>query len=392
MLSERPDSGVRGPFSDGVPLLSWCVIGADGEAFGRGPDRVFDGGAVGRPGEAVTARSLAEGFEATGDEAGGSGGIRFHRSRVVAGDEERRLAVVTRAFSAQDAAESAAAIAAALFDGVAHAEDRDPSVTFCALDADGRTVAARGAELIRYAASTIKLGVAIAALRAVDRGELDLGEIVASRHRFASAIPGAGDFGFTPDEVDAGFPADGAAVALGECLARMIEVSSNEGTNLLVQRLGLAAVAEAFAATGARTARMTRLIGDYAARDAGETHEASAADLATVMRAIVSGDALSAESTAILVAHLARQRFPVIADGLAESEDWGSKSGWVTGIRHDVAWFRSRGRPRPSVLAVCTAGLETSAALETIRALGAAVEHRILHESNGSTVLLDAAR
>lgn len=376
MLSERPDSGVHGPYSDGVPVLSWCCISEAGEAFGREIDRVFAGEAVGRPGETVTARALAEGSDSAGAEAaGGDGGIRFHVFRAVVDGRRFRLAVVTRAFSAEDAAEAAGALASALF-GSAHAEEHDPSVTFCALDADGDAVAVRGPERIRYAASTIKLGVAIATLRAVDRGDLDLDETVESRHRFPSAIPGAGDFGFTPDEIDHGFPAPGAPVALGECLERMIEVSSNEGTNLLVQRLGLDAVADAFAAAGARTARMTRLIGDYAARDAGETHEASAADLAIVMRAIVSGDVLSTGSAGRLVAHLARQRFPIITDGLIESDDHGSKSGWVTGVRHDVAWFRRNGERAPSVLAVCTVDLETSAALETIRAIGAAVEQR----------------
>ena len=393
MLSERPDSGVHGPYSDGVPVLSWCCIGADGEASGREADRVFPGEAVGRPGETVTARWLAEGFDgARGDTACGEGGVRFHASRAVVDGQELRLAVVTRAFSAEDAAEAAEAIADVLFGSSRHAEERDPSVTFCALDADGDAVAVRGPDRIRYAASTIKLGVAIAALRAVDRGELDLDETVASRHRFPSAIPGAGDFGFTPDEIDSGFPAAGAPVTLGECLGRMIEVSSNEGTNLLVQRLGLDAVAEAFGAAGARTARMTRLIGDYAAREAGETHEASAADLATVMRAIVSGDVLSTGSARRLVAHLARQRFPIITDGLAESDDRGSKSGWVTGIRHDVAWFRRNGERAPSVLAVCTVGLETSAALETIRAVGAAVERRTVLRRDRTGRSLSPAR
>lgn len=393
MLSERPDSGVHGPYSDGVPVLSWCGIGADGRAFGRGVDHPFDGGARGRPGETLTARALASGLGSGAEPSdGGDGGVRFHASRAVFDGQEVRLAVIARAFSAADAVEAARAISDALFGSPVGAEPGEPAVTFRALDADGGVLAERGPELVRYAASTIKLGVAVAALLAADRGELDLSETVVSRHRFPSAIPGAGDFGFTPDEIDAGFPADGAPVTLGECLARMIEVSSNEGTNLLVRRLGLPAVAEAFAVTGARTARMTRLIGDYAARDAGETHEASASDLAAVMRAIVAGDALSAESAALLAAHLARQRFPVIADGLDECDDWGSKSGWVTGIRHDVAWFRHRGQQRPSVLAVCTAGLETSAALETIRAVASAVEHRILRASRDAGTLLGSGR
>ncbi|PIJ21487.1 hypothetical protein BMH30_12145 [Leucobacter sp. OLES1] len=63
---------MHGPYSDGVPVLSWCGIGADGRAFGRGVDHPFDGGARGRPGETLTARALASGLEAGPSRATGA--------------------------------------------------------------------------------------------------------------------------------------------------------------------------------------------------------------------------------------------------------------------------------------------------------------------------------
>ncbi|GAA1597409.1 serine hydrolase [Leucobacter chromiireducens] len=422
MFSERPDSGEHGAYSDGIPVLAWqLVVEADAgdgsaRAVGFRAAAPFAGdGFPERPDPAarhpVTAASIADWLErdaawgaqvpgaaegpirsALRDGAverevwGGRGGLRFHAARIRTGSGVRRVAVVTRAFSAADAAAAAAAICALLCpdlardqavptdSSVAGTHDTAPIATFAVLAAGGEQLAARGSQRVFYAASTIKLGLALAVLRAVDHGALDLDEQVVSQHHFASAVAGAGSFGFTPDEIDAGFPPEGRQVSLAVCLARMIEVSANEGTNMLAQRVGLAAVTAAFGAAGAPTARMTRLIGDYAARERGDTHEASASDLAATMREIIAGTLLSPDSAARLQRHLRAQRFPVLADGFADVREWGSKSGWVTGLRHDVAWFTRNGEDTPTVIAVCTSGFETSAALETIRALGAAAE------------------
>ena len=48
----------------------------------------------------------------------------------------------------------------------------------------------------------------------------------------------------------------------------------------------------------------------------------------------------------------------------------GSKSGWVDGIRHDVAFVGEPG-PDALVVAVCTRGYEEPDAEEALRALGA---------------------
>nr|WP_243848610.1 serine hydrolase [Lysinibacter cavernae] len=241
------------------------------------------------------------------------------------------------------------------------------------LDSSGAILAARNEKRVFYAASTIKLGVAIAVLRAVDRGDLSLTAEVPSRHQFESRMQEAPPFEFVPGEIDEGFPPAGSPVTLATCLERMITVSSNEGTNILTELVGLDAVTNAFASLGATTARMTRLIGDYSAREAGYTHEASALDLATTMQAICSGNACSQDSTSLLLDHLRAQTYPVITAVVPANTDSGSKSGWVTDIEHDVAFIGTPGDPTSAMLAVCTEGLAPGPAHESIRGVAAAL-------------------
>lgn len=258
-------------------------------------------------------------------------------------------------------------------------------ISYCLLDKDGAVLAERGADTKFYAASTIKLAVLVAALRMVDGGLLSLEQTLASRHSFPSRIPAAGEFSFVPDEIDAGMPPVGEPMPLRDVLRRMITVSSNEATNMTVALTGFDAVNEALRICGAASSKMERIIGDVAALEAGFTHEITARDLAAVLRAIVGGQAAGPDSTQLMIDFLRAQEFGII--GLAvPAADWGSKSGWVTGIRHDAAFLVPGGGTRADscILAVCTRAYEEDAAEEAIQAVSA-MAWRLYTERHGHT-------
>jgi len=244
------------------------------------------------------------------------------------------------------------------------------SVSHCLLDAAGAPISAQGAEKPYYAASTIKLHVMLAVLRAADRGDLNLDDAVTATRSFTGAD--ATTFALGGDHLDPTHPADGEQVSVRELLQRMIDRSSNEATNHLVELVGLGAVAEAIESLDLHETRVERLIGDASALATGATNETSAGDLARTMRALVQQDG-RAESTTASV-ELARsvlraQRIPVIAAALAGGVDWGSKSGWVDGYRHDVAFVGDPASEELRVLAVMTAGLAPEAADDRIAVL-----------------------
>lgn len=250
--------------------------------------------------------------------------------------------------------------------------DGIPRISSCLLDAQGQIVVERDSARIFYSASTIKLGVMIAAMQMVDSGELALDQRMISTQTFLSGIPGAGAYTFDPEEVDAGMAPLGETMKLHEVIRRMIVVSSNEATNMIAQLIGVSRVTEAFKSCGTRNTVMGRIFGDYAALNAGLSIETTAYDLAKTMHAVISGQAAGPQSTDIMVQILKDQEFPRIGTAVAQLHpafSWGSKSGGVTGISHDVAFFHSGDHVgNAHSLAFCTRAYTREQGNEAIKA------------------------
>ena len=305
----------------------------------------------------------------------------------------------------------------------------EPLIAWALVDADGSVLAEHESARPFYAASTIKLHVLLAALRAVDAGGVELDATIPATRTFGG-VDGA-EFTLAGDHLDPTHPADGTAIPVRELLVRMIDRSSNEATNAVIDLVGLDAVEAVIEELGLRATRVERRIGDAAAIARGLTNETCAADLAETMRRIVRREAgvpagpcsragnvdrelettaetetlvergttaetetlvepetprgpgapggrqaparepgsglLSPASTGLALDALRPQRMRVILDVLPEGLDAGSKSGEVDGFRHDVAFI---GDPRSAdlrCLAIMTSGIALAAADDAIR-------------------------
>lgn len=258
------------------------------------------------------------------------------------------------------------------------AAPRDRSTAFCLVDAEGRQLDGQDEHRPYYAASTIKLHVLLAALQAADRGELALGMSVPATRTFSGADGAA--FTLGGDHLDATHPADGEPITVADLLWRLIDRSSNEATNHVITLLGgpegaqggLGVVARAISTLGLPRTRVERLIGDDAALRRGATNETSAADLTATIHALVSGrrrGLLRPASLEFAREALRAQRIRIICTALPAGLDCGSKSGWVEGYRHDVAFIGDPGGSDLRALAVMTAGQGESEADQRILAL-----------------------
>ena len=232
-----------------------------------------------------------------------------------------------------------------------------------------------------YAASTMKLAVALTVLHTVDDGRLALDDAIPATHRYPSAA--GGSFRFDEEDSDPLFPAEGDSISVRELLESMIERSCNESTNMLMGMVGIEAIHEMCARCGLHDMHVDRLIGDVAAaRATGISNEVTSDDLSWLMVQAVRGDYLAAASTKLLRNALRQQRYPVIADVLPElgkqNVDWGSKSGWVDGIRHDVAFLGDPDDPHSLVLCVLSSGIEDEAAIAAEHAIAAGLLEPLL--------------
>lgn len=215
---------------------------------------------------------------------------------------------------------------------------------------------ARLPQVPHYAASTMKAAVLAALYRTAEAGSVDLDAPVPVHNTFASALPGAACFGCSPEYDNDPLVwarLDGQA-PLRWLARRMIIQSSNLAANLVIDRIGLPAVAEVWHQVGARHSVTARGIEDFAARDAGLENLVTAADLAALLDAIATGRLAGAAACAdMLDVLLAQERREDLAAGLPPGTRIAHKNGWVRGIRHAAGVVFPDDAP-PYAVVVCT--------------------------------------
>lgn len=246
-------------------------------------------------------------------------------------------------------------------------------ISYTLRDANGEVLDRRQGGTVYYAASTIKLAVAMAVIREVEHGRLQWDHTVPSTHRFTSARGGTFSLADDPDEEDRELPPDGTPITVRTLLEIMINRSSNEATNMLLGLVGIARVQQLCRECGMRHLHIERLIGDLAARDAGTPNEVTTDDLSSLMLQAVGGTWAEPPDMLLLQRALQQQRFPVIGQILPDGMVWGSKSGDVTGIEHDVAFVGDPTQGDMRVLAICTRGYDSQSAHEAMHAVAHAL-------------------
>lgn len=243
------------------------------------------------------------------------------------------------------------------WDGLDKELDRAPGTVSVYVGRPGAPATyTRRAAVSHYAASTMKAGILVAAYRAADRGALDLDAPVEVVNDFPSALGDGSRYANDRDYDDEAqvWTRLGQRVPLRWLARRMIVGSSNLATNVVLQQVGLPAVAEVWQLCGARTSVTRRGIEDYAARDAGLDNLVTVDDLAALFNTIERRTAASAASCAEMLDVLAAQEHRVdLAKGVPDGVRIAHKNGWIPGARHSVGLVYPPDAP-PYVVSVCT--------------------------------------
>ncbi|MGW0227119.1 serine hydrolase [Actinopolymorpha singaporensis] len=233
----------------------------------------------------------------------------------------------------------------------------------------------REPDATHYAASTMKVAVLAAAYRLADEGLLDLDEQVPVHDDFESATGDGTSYHATADYDSDPEPWAllGRSAGLRWLARRMIVRSSNLATNLVLERVGLPAVAAAWATAGARSSVVARGIQDYGAEQAGLSNLVTAADLAGLFTALYDGTLASAPACAqMLTVLLGQEVTQDVVRGLPPGTPVAHKNGWVEGIRHSAALVLPGDAP-PYVLVTCvSADLDEDAGCAVVARVAAA--------------------
>jgi beta-lactamase class A len=224
----------------------------------------------------------------------------------------------------------------------------------------GETVFIREKDMI-HAASTMKVPVLIEVFKQVDDGKLRLDDRVAIKNEFHSIVDGSLFSLNKEDDSDPDiYGRIGTAMSIRELAERMITVSSNLATDILIELVRPENVMATLELLGIRRMQVLRGVEDSKAFERGWNNQTDAYDLMLVMEAIAAGKAGSAPACREMIAILEKQTFRGgIPAGLPAGVPVANKTGSITGMEHDAAIVFPPGR-RPYLLVVLTRALKSS--------------------------------
>ncbi len=227
-----------------------------------------------------------------------------------------------------------------------------------------------------HAASTMKAPVLIEVYRQAEAGRFSLDDSLRVENDFTSIVDGS-PFRIGDDSDDALYEHLGRSLPIRDLAERMITVSSNLATNLIIELVQADSVQRAMEAMGARTMRVLRGVEDIKAFERGLNNTATASDLAVLLDAIRRNEAVSPKASEAMRDILLEQEFnEMIPAGLPGTARVAHKTGWITGIAHDAAIVYPEDAP-PYVLVILTEGFDDHAVASEV---GAGIA-RIVHEA-----------
>lgn len=188
-----------------------------------------------------------------------------------------------------------------------------------------------------HAASTIKVAVLLAVLRAADEGRLRLEDPLHVRNRFIGAADG---FPFRLDSDSDAMPelyrTIGRTVKICDLTEGMIAASSNLATNLLLDLVGVEYAGKVLRDAQVSGVELRRGVEDHAAHEKGIDNQVTADGLLMLLCAL-RGNFLSNESREHAIRILLAQRFnSMIPAGLPAHATVAHKTGEISTACHDM--------------------------------------------------------
>ncbi|MCS6806460.1 MAG: serine hydrolase [Acidobacteriota bacterium] len=230
-------------------------------------------------------------------------------------------------------------------------------VAVAARTLDGKDELMIEPDKVFHAASTMKVAVMVELFNQVRAGKLRLDDPLTVKNQFHSIVDGSVyHLDMKSDSDEETYRLIGQAMTLEQLCDRMITVSSNLATNLLIEKLGVDNIRRTVAALGAEGLNILRGVEDSKAFEKGLNNTTTARGLLRLMESLAKGQAVDRKSSRRMVEILKRQKFnEAIPAGLPPGTPVAHKTGSITRIHHDAAIVYAK---RPFVLVILVRGIE----------------------------------
>lgn len=188
-----------------------------------------------------------------------------------------------------------------------------------------------------HAASTMKTPVMIEAYKQVKQGRFAINDPVLVKNNFSSIVDGSV---YTLDSTDDSehdlYLHIGKKLPLRDLLFRMITMSSNLATNIVIELVGAKNVTATMRSLDAKDIQVLRGVEDKKAFEKGMSNTTTAYDLMLIMEHIARGTAVDQASCDDMLDILMSQHFKrVIGGKLPADVKVANKTGAFKGVRHD---------------------------------------------------------
>lgn len=190
-----------------------------------------------------------------------------------------------------------------------------------------------------HAASTMKLAVMLELLRQASSGALSLNDSIYIHNDFHSIVDGS-SYSLNPDDDSDSdlYLLIGKKLTYSELNYRMITLSSNLATNILIEILTPTKIMETMKLIGANNIKIIRGVEDILAFRNGLNNTTTAFDLYKVLEAIYQMKITNESCSKEMIRILSEQKHNDLIPALLPSEiKIAHKTGWITGVKHDAA-------------------------------------------------------
>lgn len=193
------------------------------------------------------------------------------------------------------------------------------------------------ADEIFHAASTMKTPVMIEVYKQAAQGKFSVTDSIFVKNTFSSIVDGSlYSLDSTDDSEHDLFLHVGKKLPIRNLAFRMITVSSNLATNILIDLVGAKNVTATMRSIGTTKMQVLRGVEDKKAFELGMNNITTAYDLMLVMEGIAKGTIADKKSTADMLDILMHQQFKrVIGGRLPADVKVANKTGAFKGVRHD---------------------------------------------------------
>lgn len=214
---------------------------------------------------------------------------------------------------------------------------------------------------VMHAASTMKVGVMIEVYRQAREGRFALNDPLPVKNDFRSIVDGSPySLSVSDDSDESVYQAVGGYLTIRQLVFKMITVSSNLATNLLIDLVGPANIMQTLKNLGIDGLIVLRGVEDGMAYEKGLNNTTDALSLMQALEAIALGRAGREEDCREMVEVLLQQTFREgIPTGLPPGVQVANKTGQIDRLDHDAAIIYPplSGR-KPFVLVILSRGLE----------------------------------